>query len=67
MVCSCVTGIELLCTPSLDEGIDRKHFVTLFYISVDIKASLLKFSMFNIHKILFLACFLFFLTLKLLI
>ena len=33
-----------------NEGIDPKHFVSLPYISVAIKASLLKFSMFNIHK-----------------
>ena len=32
------------------EGIDSKDFVSLLYISVAIKASLLKFSMFNIHK-----------------
>ena len=32
------------------EGIDPKHFVLMFYISVAIKASLLKFSMFSIHK-----------------
>ena len=37
------------CTQS-GEGIDPKHFVSLLYISVDIKASLLKFSVFNIHK-----------------
>ena len=33
-----------------DEGIDPKHFVSLLYISVAIKASLLKFSMFSVHK-----------------
>ena len=32
------------------EGIDPKHFVSLLYISVAIKASLLKFSMFSVHK-----------------
>ena len=32
------------------EGIDPKDFVSLLYISVAIKASLLKFSMSNIHK-----------------
>ena len=32
------------------EGIDPKHFVSLFYVSVVIKASLLKFSMFSVHK-----------------
>ena len=32
------------------EGIDPKHFVSLFYVSVAIKASLLKFSMFSVHK-----------------
>ena len=32
------------------EGIDPKYFVSLLYISVDIKASLLKFSMFSVHK-----------------
>ena len=32
------------------EGIDPKHFISLLYISVAIKASLLKFSIFNIHK-----------------
>ena len=32
------------------EGIDPKHFVSLLYIAVAVKASLLKFSMFSIHK-----------------
>ena len=32
------------------EGIDPKHFVSLLYISVAIKASLLKFSMPSVHK-----------------
>ena len=34
------------------EGIDPKYFVTLLYISIAIKfkASLLTFSMFNVHK-----------------
>ena len=32
------------------EGIDPKHFASLLYISVAIKASLLKFSMFSVHK-----------------
>ena len=29
---------------------DPKHFVSLLYISVAIKAGLLKFSMFSVHK-----------------
>ena len=29
---------------------DPKHFVSLLYISVAIKASLLKFSMFSVHQ-----------------
>ena len=33
-----------------DEGIDPKYFVWLLYISVAIKASLLKFIMFSVHK-----------------
>ena len=37
------------CTP-WGEGIDPKHFVSLLYISVAIKASLLKFSMFRVRK-----------------
>ena len=32
------------------EGIDSKHFVSLLCISVAIKASLLKFIMFSVHK-----------------
>ena len=32
------------------EGIDPKYFVSLLYISVAIRANLLKFSMFNVHK-----------------
>ena len=32
------------------EGINPEFFVSLLYISVAIKASLLKFNMFNIHK-----------------
>ena len=32
------------------EDIDQKHFDSLLYISVAIKASLLKFSMFSVHK-----------------
>ena len=32
------------------EGINPKQFVSLFYISVAIKAGLLKFSMFSVHK-----------------
>ena len=31
------------------EGIDPKHFVPLLYVSIAIKASLLKFSMFSVH------------------
>ena len=41
--------IEQECT-WLGEGIDPKHFVSLLYISVAIKASLFKFSMFSVHK-----------------
>ena len=32
------------------ESIDAKYFVSLLYISVAIKASYLKFSMFSVHK-----------------
>ena len=32
------------------EGIDPKYFVSLLYISVAIKPTLLKFSMFSVHK-----------------
>ena len=32
------------------EGINPKHYVLLLYISVAIKASLLKFSMLGVHK-----------------
>ena len=32
------------------EGIDPQHFVSLPYITVAIEASLLKFSMFSVHK-----------------
>ena len=32
------------------EGIHTKYFVSLLYISVAIKASLLKLSMFSVHK-----------------
>ena len=32
------------------EGIDPKYFVSLLYISVAITASILKFSMFSVHK-----------------
>ena len=32
------------------DGIDRELFVSLVYISVAIKASLLKFNMFNMFK-----------------
>ena len=50
------------------EGIDPKYFVSLLYISVAIKARLLKFSMFSVHKNSISNIFLeFFLTLKLLI
>ena len=50
------------------ESIDQKYFVSLLYISVAIKASLLKFSMFSVHKNTISNIFLeFFLTLKLLI
>ena len=45
--CCCKKAIE--CT-WWGEGIDPKHFVSLLYISVAIKASLLKFSMFSVHK-----------------
>ena len=46
----------------------QKYFVSLLYISVAIKASLLKFSMFSVHKNTISNIFLeFFLTLKLLI
>ena len=34
----------------LRDSIDPKHFVSLLYVSVAIKASLLKFSMFSVHK-----------------
>ena len=49
------------------EGIDPKHFVSSVYISVAIKGSLLKFSMFSIHTNTISNMFLVFLTLKLLI
>ena len=50
------------------EGIDTKYFVSLLYISVAIKASLFKFSMFSVHKNTISNIFLeFFLNLKLLI
>ena len=46
------------------EGIDPKYFVSLLYISVAIKASLLKFSMFSIHKNTISSMFLFFSNFK---